>query len=260
MSVDFECADGIATIVFNRPEKLNALTAEMWEQLINHLDRCKQDDTIRSVILTGAGRGFCAGADLGAVGVEGAAGPSLSRSLTLMKGYNEVIRRFYSLEKPVIAAVRGPVIGIAWTMALCCDWVLATKTTQFRPAFLNLAKVPEGGFQYLLARQIGQLKARDIVYRARFVSGEEAVELGLANRVVAEDSLLDEAMALAREAAGGAPMIFALTKRLFNADASSLDQFLEMELNAIAIGSNSEDALEGVAAFKEKRPPRFVGR
>lgn len=260
MSIDLHCSDGIATILFNRPEKLNALTAEMWAQLIAHLERCELDETIRAVILTGAGRGFCAGADLGAAGTEGAPKPSLVRSLTLMRGYDVAIRKLYGLNKPVIAAVRGPVIGIAWTMALCCDWVLVTDSTLFRPAFLNLAKVPEGGFQYLLTRQIGQLRARDIVYRARQVAGAEAVELGLANRLVAEDALEAEANAIAREAAEGSPLIFALTKQLFNADATNLDQFLDMELNAIAIGSNSEDALEGIAAFKQKRKPRFVGR
>ena len=260
MSIDLHCSDGVATILFNRPEKLNALTAEMWTQLIEHLDRCENDETIRAVILTGAGRGFCAGADLGAAGTGEAPKPSLVRSLTLMQGYNEAVRKLFALKKPVIAAVRGPVIGIAWTMALCCDWVLVTDSTVFRPAFLNLAKVPEGGFQYLLARQIGRLKARDIVYRARLVSGAEAVELGLASRLVAEAALEDEASALAREAADGSPLIFALTKQLFNADATSLDQFLDMELNANAIGSNSQDALEGIAAFKQKRKPRFTGR
>jgi 2-(1,2-epoxy-1,2-dihydrophenyl)acetyl-CoA isomerase len=232
----------------------------MWPRLIEHLDRCQRDEAIRAVILTGAGRGFCAGADLGAAGNKESDAPSLRGSLKAMALYDEVVAKLYSLNKPVVAAVRGPAIGIAWTMALCCDWILVTDSTQFRPAFLNLAKVPEGGFQYLLARQIGQLKARDIVYRARFVSGSEAVSLGLANRLVSEDALLDEAMTLACEAAANAPMIFALTKRLFNADAASFEQFLEMELNAIAIGSNSDDAVEGIKAFKEKRTPRFVGR
>jgi 2-(1,2-epoxy-1,2-dihydrophenyl)acetyl-CoA isomerase len=260
MSTDLHVSGNVATILFNRPEKLNALTAGMWRQLMECLDRCKHDSAIRSVVLTGAGRGFCAGADLSAAGSKDSTGPGLLRSLTMMERYNEAIQKLYGLDKPVIAAIRGPAIGIAWTMALCCDWVLVTESTQFRPAFLNLAKVPEGGFQYLLARQIGQLKARDIVYRARFVSGREALELGLANRLVAEDALLDEANALAREAAGNAPMIFALTKRLFNSDATSFEQFLHMEMNAIAIGSNSEDAVEGMVAFKEKRSPRFVGR
>jgi 2-(1,2-epoxy-1,2-dihydrophenyl)acetyl-CoA isomerase len=260
MSIELHLSGDVATILLNRPEKLNALTAEMWQQFIECLDRCKRDPAIRSIILTGSGRGFCAGADLSAAGSKDSPGPSLSRSLTLMEGYNEAIQKLYRLDKPVIAAVRGPAIGIAWTFVLCCDWVLVTDSTLFRPAFLNLAKVPEGGFQYLLARQIGQLKARDIVYRARFVSGSEAVELGLANRLVAEEALLDEANTLAREAANNAPIIFSLTKQLFNSDPTSFEQFLQMELNAIAIGSNSEDALEGMAAFKDKRAPRYVGR
>jgi 2-(1,2-epoxy-1,2-dihydrophenyl)acetyl-CoA isomerase len=260
MSIDLNLSGDVATLLLNRPEKLNAMTAEMWQQLLERLDHCQHNDAIRAVIITGAGRGFCAGADLSAAGSKDATGPSLAGSLKAMAVYNRVVRKLYTLDKPVIAAVRGPAIGIAWTMALCCDWILVTDSTQFRPAFLNLAKVPEGGFQHLLARQIGQLKARDIVYRARFVSGNEAVELGLANRLVSEDALLDEAMILAREAAAGPPMVFALTKRLFNADAASFEQFVQMELNAIAIGSNSEDAVEGMSAFKGKRAPRFMGR
>jgi 2-(1,2-epoxy-1,2-dihydrophenyl)acetyl-CoA isomerase len=260
MSIDLNLAGNVATLVLNRPDKLNALTAGMWRSLLDCLDRCQHDATIRAVILTGAGRGFCAGADLSAAGSEEAAAPSLVGSLEAMAGYDEVIRRLYRLDKPVIAAVRGPAIGIAWTLVLCCDWVLVTESTRFRAAFLNLAKVPEGGFQYLLARQIGHLQARDLVYRAAFVSGPEALARGLASRLVPEAALLDEATALACEAADMPPLTFALTKRLFNGDAAGFDQFLAMEMNAIAIGSNSQDALEGSAAFKGKRSPRYVGR
>jgi len=156
--------------------------------------------------------------------------------------------------------VRGPAVGIAWTMVLSCDWVLVTESAKFRPAFLNLAKVPEGGIIYLMSRLIGQLKARDIIYRARFVSGAEATELGLATRLVPEDALLDEALALARELAAGPPLILALTKRLFNADVAGFDAFVDQELNAIAIGANTEDAVEGRAAFIQKRPAQYTGR
>ena len=260
MSVDFHLSESIATILLNRPDKLNALTGPMWEQLAGHLERCERDDEVRAVILTGAGRGFCSGADMRAAGSTKDHKPSLAGVLQSMNGYNDVIRRLYSLRKPVIAAVQGPAIGIGWTLALCCDWVLVTESSKFRPAFLNLAKVPEGGFMYLMTRLIGQLKARDVIYRARFISGPEAVELGLATRLISEQALMPEAIALAREAAAGPPLVFALTKRLFNADTGSFEQFLELEINAIAIAANTQDAAEGAAAFRDKRPARFTGR
>jgi 2-(1,2-epoxy-1,2-dihydrophenyl)acetyl-CoA isomerase len=248
----------VATILLNRPEKLNALTSEMWDQLARHLDRCERDEEVRAVILTGAGRGFCAGADISGESKPRRSG--LSGALEAMSGYDAVIRRLYHFRKPLIAAVRGPCVGIAWTMVLCCDWVLASETASFRPAFLNLAKVPEGGIIYLLSRLVGQFKARNILYRSRVISGEEAADFGLATRLVSDGDLEAEALAIAREAAAGAPLAFTLTKRLFNADAAGFDAFLDQELNAIAIAANLEDAAEGMAAFRERRPPKFTGR
>jgi 2-(1,2-epoxy-1,2-dihydrophenyl)acetyl-CoA isomerase len=259
MSIDFSVSDGVGTILLNRPDKLNAITQQMWPQLDDILARCERDKTVKSVILTGAGRAFCAGADISGAGPKVERPPGVAGSLEAMMEYNATIRRLYHLKKPTIAAVRGPAVGISWTMALCCDWILVSESAKFRPAFLNLAKVPEGGFMYLVSRLIGELKARDIVYRARFVSGAEAVELGLATRLVAEDELLGEAAALAQEAAGMAPVTFAMTKRLFNAGFTSFDQFVDAELNAIAIGSVTEDAREAMLAFREKRPGQFQG-
>ncbi len=259
MSVELALSDGVATITLNRPDKLNAITEEMWGQLASHFDRCREDDAIRSVILTGSGRGFCAGADIGGQGPKKRRKPGLAGALDTMGDYNAVIGRLYHLPKPVIAALRGPVVGIAWTMALCCDWILVSDTAKFRPAFLNLAKVPEGGIMYLMSRMIGELKARDIIYRARFVSAEEAVEIGLATRLVPDAALMDEAAALAAELAGSPPLAFALTKRLFTMPPAGFDQFVDAEMNAIAIAANADDAREGMAAFREKRPPSFSG-
>jgi 2-(1,2-epoxy-1,2-dihydrophenyl)acetyl-CoA isomerase len=260
MSVDCSVSEGVATILLNRPDKLNALTDEMWGQLAEHLERCQHDDAVRAVVLTGAGRGFCAGADISGQGGKKERKSSLVSALETMAEYHSVIRRLYHLQKPTIAAVSGAAVGIAWSMVLCCDWVLVTESAKFRPAFLNLAKVPEGGMIYLLSRLIGQLKAHDIIYRARFLSGRETVDLGLATQLVSEEALMNEAVALARELATGPPLAFALTKRLFHTDAAGFDQFVEMELNAIAIAANTQDAVEGMAAFKDKRAARFAGR
>jgi 2-(1,2-epoxy-1,2-dihydrophenyl)acetyl-CoA isomerase len=259
MDLEFSISEGVATILLNRPDKLNAVSEEMWRGLEAALDRCRADDEIRAVILTGAGRGFCAGADLGGAGIK-LKRPGTAGSVGTMTEYNDVIRKLYTLKKPVIAAVRGPCVGIGWTLVLCCDWILVTESAKFRPAFMNLAKVPEGGFQFLVSRLIGGLKARDIIYRAKFVSGPEAADIGLATRLVGENELIEEASELARELAGTAPFTFALTKRLFNAGYDTFDQFVDAELNAIGLASVTEDAREAMAAFREKRAGQFHGQ
>jgi 2-(1,2-epoxy-1,2-dihydrophenyl)acetyl-CoA isomerase len=260
LSVELTVADGVATILLNRPEKLNAITYAMWGQFDAAFDRCQKDSAIRAVILTGAGRGFCAGADIAGEGRKSME-TGLFASRDFMMEINAVVRKLYTLDKPTIAAVRGPAVGIAWTMALCCDWVLCTESAKFRAAFMNLAKVPEGGMPYLMRRLIGDAKARDILYRARVVPGAEAAEIGLAAQLVAEDALEAEARKLAQELAVTAPpMAFAHTKRLFNADWTSFDQYVEAELAAITICTNLQDATEGMAAFREKRAPRYSGR
>jgi len=258
VAVEFTLADGVATVLLNRPDKLNAITDAMWDQLAVHFDRCATDPAVRAVILTGAGRGFCAGADISGDGRKLRKG-GLAGALDAMGDYNAVIGRLYRLDKPVIAALRGPVVGIALTMALCCDWILLSETAKLRPAFLNLAKVPEGGIIHLMTRLIGELKTRDIIYRARFVTAEEAVGIGLANHLVADDALLDEARALATELAAGPPAAFALTKRLFRMPPTGFDQFVDAERNAIALAANLDDAREGMAAFREKRPANYTG-
>jgi 2-(1,2-epoxy-1,2-dihydrophenyl)acetyl-CoA isomerase len=258
VAVDFTLTDGVATVLLNRPDKLNAITDAMWDQLAAHFDRCAADPAVRAVILTGAGRGFCAGADISGDGRKPRK-TGIAGALDAMGDYNAVIRRLYHLDKPVIAALRGPVVGIALTMALCCDWILVSETTKLRPAFLNLAKVPEGGIIHLMTRMIGELKTRDIIYRARFVTAGEAVEIGLANRLVADDALLEEVTALAAELAAGPPTAFALTKRLFRMPPTGFDQFVDAERNAIAIVANLDDAREGMAAFREKRSANYTG-
>jgi 2-(1,2-epoxy-1,2-dihydrophenyl)acetyl-CoA isomerase len=259
MSVDIEVSDRVATILFNRPDKLNAFTDTMWMQLRDHLDRCAEDDEIRAVILTGQGRGFCAGADISGEGKVIVRKPGIAGVQQMMEFYGAIVRRIYHLPKPTIAAVHGAAVGIAWTMALCCDWLLTTESARFRPAFMNLAKVPEGGFQFLVARQIGAFKARDLVYRSQFLSGAEAFEMGLASRLVSDEALTDEASALGAEAANLAPAAFKLSKQLFNESSGDFDDFLQRELHAITIAASMADAREGMAAFVEKRAAKFTG-
>jgi 2-(1,2-epoxy-1,2-dihydrophenyl)acetyl-CoA isomerase len=259
MSVDLTVSGNVATILLNRPDKLNALNDTMWLQLRDHLDRCEHDDAIRAVVLAGAGRGFCAGADIGGDGKVIERKPGVAGTHQMMEFYDTILRRIYHMPKPMIAAVQGAAVGIAWTMVLACDWLLAAESAKFRPAFMNLAKVPEGGFQFLVARQIGEFKARDLVYRARFLGGAEAAEMGLATRLVPDADLMTGAEALAREAAAMPPLAFKLSKQLFNANSGDFDAFLDAELQKIVIAANTADAREGMAAFVEKRAANFTG-
>jgi 2-(1,2-epoxy-1,2-dihydrophenyl)acetyl-CoA isomerase len=259
MSVELAISQGVANLRFNRPDKLNSLTDRMWLQLRDHLVRCRDDGEIRAVVLSGEGRGFSAGADISGTDRIIERKPGIAGIAQMMEFYGAIVRELYHLPKPVIAAVQGPTVGIAWTLALCADWLLAAESASFRPAFMGLAKVPEGGFQFLITRQIGDFKARDLIYRSTPLSGAQAVELGLATRLVPDDSLVAEAGALAAQAAALAPLSFKLTKQLFNARSGDFDAYLQSELQAITIAASTADAREGMAAFVEKRPPKYSG-
>lgn len=259
MSVDLSISNGVATILLNRPAKLNAFSDTMWLSLRDHLDRCATDDGIRAVILTGAGRGFSAGADISGEGKVIERKPGIAGVYQMMDFYQSIVRRLYHLPKPVVAAVQGPVVGIAWSLALCCDWLLAAPETKFRPAFMSLGKVPEGGFQFLVARNAGQFVARDLAYRSHVVSGTEALDMRLVTRLVPAGDLLADATAMGEEAAAMAPLAFRYAKELFNAQSGNFDAFLEQEMQKIAIAASTSDAKEGMTAFVEKRQARFVG-
>ena len=258
MTVDFTVDNHVATICLNRPDKLNALTAGMLDQLVDYLDRASVDPEIRSVILTGAGRAFCAGAD-----VSGSGSPrpkmSVSYSRNSMRKWQQVALRIYNLDKPVVSAVRGAVVGVAWSFALCADMLVASDTAKFIPAFLMRATIPEGGMVHLLSKLCGEYRAKEIIYLNRRLTGAEAAEIGLATRVVPDDRLMDEAQSLAQELAAMPTFSIGLTKQLFRANAGSMEEYLALELNSVALAVNSDDALEGRTAFKEKRSPNFKG-
>lgn len=259
MSIDLSVSNRVATILFNRPDKLNALTDTMWLQLRDHLGRCEQDDEVRAIVIAGAGRGFCAGADISGEGKVIERKPGIAGITQMTDFYFSIVSRIYHMPKPTIAAVKGAAVGISWTMALCCDFLLAGESAKFRPGFMNLGKVPEGGFQFLLARQVGQFKARELTYRSQFVTGPEAAAMGLATRCVADESLVAETEALAVEAAGFAPAAFRYAKQLFNANSGDYDAYLAEEAKAIAIAGSMSDAKEGMLAFVEKRTASYTG-
>jgi 2-(1,2-epoxy-1,2-dihydrophenyl)acetyl-CoA isomerase len=259
MDVELTLNGAVATLRLNRPDKLNALTPQMLEQMLEQLERIERDPEIRAVILTGAGRAFCAGADIKG---GGAAPPpmSVTHARASMAVYQNIALRLYSLNKPMVAAVRGVAVGIAWSFALCADQLIVSDTAQFIPAFLMRATLPEGGMVHLLARHCGEFRAKEIMYLNRKLTGKEALDMGLASHLVEDEHLDEAAQKLAGELAAGPTFSIGLTKQLFRLNTGSMEEFLAQELNAVALAVNSEDAQEGRQAAREKRPPVFKGR
>ncbi|MDB5363192.1 MAG: Enoyl-CoA hydratase [Rhodospirillales bacterium] len=253
MLVEIARADGIATVTLNRPDKLNALNVEMREELVRLFTLLGQEKAIRAIILTGAGRGFCGSGDVTSMGDFT---PESARDR--LKLAHRMILAVANIEKPVIAAVRGPVAGIGWSLAMACDLVVASETTKFIQVFKNVGLAPDGGAIYFLTQLLGVQRAKEIVYSARPVPAAEALALGLATEVVADEQLEASALALAGRFAADPAFSFGVTKKLFKSMAvPSLEAFLDAEAWAQEACLMTADHREGVAAFLEKRRPQF---
>jgi 2-(1,2-epoxy-1,2-dihydrophenyl)acetyl-CoA isomerase len=258
MTVELTIAGGVAKVVLNRPEKLNALTLEMREQLHAHFQRLRFDDSVRAIVVTGAGRAFCTGADVGRMGEDEDLRAGRER---FQKGAHAYIGALHAIEKPVIAAVRGPTVGIGWSIALACDLIVASKTARFSQIFRRIGLAPDGGAIWFLTRRIGMAKAKELVFTARFVEAEEALSLGLVNEIVEDDRLIARTDELAADLAAAPTFALGLAKKLFHAAvAPSLDQYLEIESFVQPQLHHTRDSAEGRAAFRDKRAPKFTGR
>ena len=255
-SLEIERKDGIATICLNRPDKLNDLTEEMKQGLIAAFAEMSSDDSVRVVLLTGAGRGFCAGGDVSTMG-----GLTAYAAKQRIRQAQQVVLGLANVEKPVIAAVRGPVAGIGWSLALASDIIIASETANFHQSFSRIGLVPDGGAVFFLKQVLGSYRAKELVYTARRTSAEEALAMGLVNRVVPDGELEVQAQALAKQLAEGPAFALSVTKRMFKSlETPSLDNFLDTEAWAQSLSLLTEDHQEGGNAFKEKRAPRFKGR
>jgi 2-(1,2-epoxy-1,2-dihydrophenyl)acetyl-CoA isomerase len=256
----YQAADGVAMLTLNRPDKLNVFNEAMHAELARALDRVEADPTIRAVLLTGAGRGFCAGQDLGdRVMGEGDAPPDLGA--TLDRWYNPLVRRICRLERPVVCAVNGVAAGAGANLALNCDIVLAARSAKFMEPFCKLGLVPDAGGTYILPRLVGAARARGLALLGETLSAEQAEAWGLIWRVVDDERLMDEALALARNLATQPTKGLGLIKRALLASASnSLDAQLDLERDLQREAGRTEDYREGVSAFMEKRPATFKGR
>jgi 2-(1,2-epoxy-1,2-dihydrophenyl)acetyl-CoA isomerase len=255
-AVRFETADQVATITLNRPQALNAFDRAMKTELLARLRSVERDTSVRAVVLTGEGRAFCAGQDLREP--FGGEHPTLADELRLR--YNPVILAIVRLAKPVIAAVNGVAAGAGCSLALACDLRVATEGASFVLAFGRVGLVPDSGATWFLPRIVGQARAAELALLGDPVSAEEAARIGLVNRVVPAESLLDEARALASRLAEGSPLAMGLTKRALRYGAhASLEAALEHEAALQGIAGRSRDHEEGVAAFRAKRAARFTG-
>ncbi|HKP17573.1 MAG TPA: enoyl-CoA hydratase-related protein [Gaiellaceae bacterium] len=245
----------VLTITLNRPDSYNAFTVSMHAALRNALAEAAADD-VRAVVLTGAGRGFCAGQDLGEF-------RDVDRDIAshLEATYHQNIRAIRALEKPVLAAVNGAAAGAGLSLACACDVRIAADTANFVPGFIGIGLVPDSGGSFFIARLLGPARAFAWMTSNRKLGASDAQDWGLVSEVVAPDKLLPRAAELAATYAAAPTRGIALTKRLFeNVATSTLDEQLALEAELQTAATQTEDFREGVAAFLEKRPPRFSGR
>ena len=260
-SLGLEVANDVATVTLNRPEKLNALNRGLQLELLEVCAELKGRDDVRAVVWTGAGRGFCSGADL--TGPR----PATEEQLPWQQVIDEdswvgrQARAVYLIDKPTIAAVNGVAAGAGMSLALACDIRLGTENTRFKTVFIERALAPDAGMTYFLPRIVGAGNALDLILSSRSVQAEEALRMGLLQRLVPHNSLMDEAMSLAHQIAAFPPLAAMMSKRSVqhSLDADFDDQ-LRYEIRAIEIGRRAtNDARESIQAFAEKRVPKYTG-
>lgn len=251
----WEKSRGVATITMNRPESLNSINRQMVYDLGDALGRIKKEQDIRCIVMTGAGRGFCAGADL-ASGVVSSP-EELTRGLR--EEYNPLIESLTTLDRPVIAAVNGVAAGAGCSMALACDLVIAAESAVFIQGFVRVGLVPDAGASYFLPRLVGPRKAMELALLGEKVTAREAERLGMINRAVPDDAFRAEVDTLARRLSGG-PSCQWMIKEMFNRSLEmDLRSCLDMEAGFQGRAAATEDCLEGVMAFLQKRKAIFKG-
>jgi 2-(1,2-epoxy-1,2-dihydrophenyl)acetyl-CoA isomerase len=257
-NVIVERVEAVATLRLNRPEKMNALNMALIHELTEALRSLQGDTGVRAVVLTGNGPAFSAGGDFDAIQALWKASPSESRRL-LMDGL-EVVKALYHLERPTVALINGPAVGGGLSLALACDFVLAAQEASLSFPFVRLGIVPDLGALYLVPRLVGVRRAKELLLSGRTFTAKEAVEIGLINRAVPREALEVEGQELARQLAEGATRALGAAKSLLQHGLEmDLERLLELEAHAQSLLWHTADHREAIAAFREKRPPRFVG-
>ena len=256
----FDISDRVASITLNRPEKLNAFTARMHEELHDALKQVYAGDAIRALLITGNGRGFCAGQDLNERAMSDGA-EKVELGSALEKSYNPLVRGLRELSMPVICAVNGVAAGAGCNFALAADIVIAGRSASFIEVFSRIGLIPDAGGTYALPRLVGAARAMALSLLAEPLSAEQAANWGLIWKCVDDDKLMSEAHDLAQRLAAGPTRAYGLIKQALNASpANTLEQQLGLEAKLQREAGRTADFEEGVKAFLEKRAPRYQGR
>ena len=258
-TIDFSRDGGVARVALNRPDKLNSFTRQMQAELREAIAECERDSAIRAVVLTGNGRGFCAGQDLADLSFE--PGNMTDLGALIEDNFNPLIRRIQALPKPVIARVQGIAAGAGANLALACDLVIAGRSASFLQAFVNIGLVPDSGGTWFLPHRVGVARAMGLAMLGEKLSAEQAAQWGLIWRCVDDERLDADVSALAARLAAMPTRALAAIKRSIRAAITSdLSTQLDMERDLQSELGASRDYVEGVNAFLEKRPPKFEGR
>ena len=274
----YTVAHRVATITLNRPDKLNAWTALMESEVRSHMENAEQDDEVRVIVLTGAGRGFCAGADMSLLSAVAERGPDdgelddRTREQVLRDGANrregvapdfqKKYSYFPAIGKPVIAAINGPVVGLGLVITLYCDLRLASDASRFSTTFARRGLIAEYGMAWMLPRIIGIANALDLLFSARTIDAAEALRMGLVNRVFPHDAFLDKIQEYAEELASTvSPRSLRIIKRqIYEAMSQPLAEAFDISVREMMACFRTEDFKEGVAHFVQKRPAAFTGK
>ncbi|HXB11655.1 MAG TPA: enoyl-CoA hydratase-related protein [Bacteroidia bacterium] len=253
--ITFSVQNGVGKIILNRPDVLNSFIMDMAVEMQTALDSCASDKAVRAILITGAGRAFCAGQDLAA-----AIAPGADIKVIVEKQYNPIILKIRNLEKPVVCAVNGVAAGAGANIAFACDIILSAVSASYIQAFSKIGLVPDSGGTFFLPRLVGLQRATALVMLGDKVTSEQALQFGLIYKVLADDQLMAEADKLALQLAQMPTKGLGLTKRLLNASLhNNLEQQLTMEGEMQAAAAKTYDNKEGVQAFLEKRKPVFKG-
>ncbi|OYV36983.1 MAG: 2-(1,2-epoxy-1,2-dihydrophenyl)acetyl-CoA isomerase [Acidocella sp. 20-61-6] len=256
-AVLFEVKSAVGIITLNRPERLNALNGDIHEGLRQAFSKIEADDGIRAVLLTGAGRGFCAGADL----MQGLAGGMRDLGASIDADYNPLVRRMRACPKPIVCAVNGIATGAGMNLALAGDIIVAAKSATFAQGFIRIGLMPDAGGTYFLPRLIGDTRARAMAMLGETLTAAEAEKFGLVYKLFEDASFAEDALALAAALAAKPTQALAAMKAAFNASANNtLDAQLDLERDLQRKMGYTPDFAEGVKAFVEKRPAVFTGK
>lgn len=258
--IEFTVADGVATILLNRPAKRNAFTMDMIDQWSTFLVEARTADDIRAIVVTGAGGAFCAGADLDDLSGRRYTAP-IDHKRHLTDHIHRIAYALEDIDRPVIAAVEGPAVGAGMDFSLMCDLRIASESARFAEGYVKVGLVPGDGGCYFLPRLIGLPRALELLWTGRFVDAEEALRIGLVNRVVGTGDAYTEALALAKQLAAGPPIAIGMIKRAtYQSARTDLRTALNLISSDMGVVRATEDSREAITAFRDRRTPEFRGQ